>query len=339
MGKGGLKGQVDQLSIQAPRVKVKRMRYHVPNFLAARGAPLTTGRGDCYAGRHQVDLGEWRLTLDMIGGDVHDRLREAGGYIFTHVLTYERIDGSDFDPADLKATVHTVDRALSFLLGRWTGSLLGAGYDANEALVCEDWRFAWLMPFSHNSTWAPIYEAGVIEKVLSSFVSAMSGDKTVAHALNLCLHWHVEANVNHGGLEGAITMMLIALEMLAWLELVNKGDEDPDAFSAEAAHIKIRRYLARRGIPVALPVEHDAPLLAAFITDENLADGVEALTRIRNRTVHPPRREFVKFHIDLREQASRMGLHLLERALLAELGYQGHLHYRLRAGWPTIVVP
>lgn len=65
-------------------------------------------------------------------------------------------------------------------------------------------------------------------------------------------------------------------------------------------------------------------------------DALEAASRIRNRTVHPPKGTFVDYSIELREQAWRYVVYLLERAILAEVGYRGPITERL--GWTHIDV-
>ncbi len=91
-----------------------------------------------------------------------------------------------------------------------------------------------------------------------------------------------------------------------------------------------------KGVPFS---STSLPALEAFITDPQspCVDGVEAVTRIRNRTVHPPSGSaFREFPIDLLEQAWRLCVFLLERSILAELQYDGPMLERL--GWTEIVV-
>ncbi len=121
-------------------------------------------------------------------------------------------------------------------------------------------------------------------------------------------------------------MSLVALELLSWLGLVVRGGGDPLAFEKERAHNKVREYLTAQGIALGADSLRD---LVAFVKDNGCADGLEAVTRIRNRTVHPPKGQFASYSIELREQAWRYVLNLLERAILAECGYRGPIMERL----------
>ena len=339
-GNGGLKGLVDRVGrVPGANPRVDRLQLHIPNFRRTRGEPLSHPNGDgWFSGRIRVEVQEWRLTLDKMAPKMHEALNATGGFGFTHVLVCERRDGAQFDPASADDFLHVLDAGLSFCLGRWTGCVLGTGY-ASGTVVWEDWRLPWLSSHGSNSTWFVDYPGSAVEGLLPAFVRAFE-DPVRGRALRNCVHWYIEANAGHGGLEGAIIMALVALELLAWLEFVNGGGESPDDFDREPAHSKIRRYLAAKGIALQFPTDADLVDLVPFTSANHLADGVEAVTRIRNRSVHPPKKTgFEDYSIELREQAWRYSLHLLERAILAEVGYKGHMHDRTRRGWPCIVVP
>lgn len=52
--------------------------------------------------------------------------------------------------------------------------------------------------------------------------------------------------------------------------------------------------------------------------------------------MHPPKGKFVDYSIELREEGWRYAVYLLERAILAEIGYRGHITERL--GWTDLVL-
>jgi hypothetical protein len=341
-GYGGLRGIVDRAeggvrSGGGPSgVRVAEVRAHVPNFLRIRGEPLARPNGNgWYNGRRRVEVAPWRLTLDELESKPGEALKETGGIALTHALACQRIDSAAFAPDEVDEFIELLDTVLSFCAGLWTGGTLATGHDATGALVWEHWRLPWLSSYEQRRTWFPSYYVeNVFETIVPAFAKA-SADPVVKRVLRTCLHWYLEANACHAGLEGSIVMALTALELLAWDELVNRGTTTPDSFDHEAAFSKIRRYLTAKGIPFAtVPTE----LLAvdAFAKTEGCADGVEVLTRIRNRTVHPPKGSFKDFPFPVLEQAWRYAICLVERSILAEVGYKGHMTERL--GWTDIVI-
>lgn len=339
-GGGGLKGYVDRRN--PPRIesgKVKSLRLHVPNFVDGHGEAIAHA-GGWYAGRIRFDVAPWAFTIDKLPGNAHAQLSEAGGYIFTHVLVCERDDGAEFDPASLSALLPLLDRALSFCAGRWTGGMLAVGHDAAGVRVHETWRMPWITSFQRNGAWLDRLDAdGALATFVPAYVAACRADATTERALNNCIHWYIEANAGNGGLEGAIVMTLMALELLSWLELVNRRGEDAQRFERRPLHDNLRNYLTGMKVPFAVPVDSNLTALSEFVEREELEDGVEALARLRNRTVHPPKQgEFREYPFELLEQAWRYGLFVLERSLLAQFGYRGRMHERIRAGWPVVEV-
>lgn len=134
-------------------------------------------------------------------------------------------------------------------------------------------------------------------------------------------------------------MVLIALELLAWLELVNRRGMKRKVFERLEASVKIRQYLVAKGIPSRRSAT-EMPDLDTYVQAElGCADWLEGLTRIRNRTVHPPKTINIKrYSFPVLEQAWRYSVYLLERANLAEAGYRGYARDRVQAGWPQVII-
>jgi hypothetical protein len=341
-GYGGMGGLVYQAEGQwTPSADgathVAQLRLHVPNFLETGGDPLSPPSGNgWYAGRIQLDIDPWKLTLDALGNSIREPLKRCGGFAFTHTLACERWDGAPFEPKVADEFMSQLDLVLSFCLGRWTGCMLTTGHSSKGDVLWEHWRQPLVSSYRPGWSWFPDHHSDVALKALLLGFARACQEPVVRRAIGNCVHWYIEANANHGGLEGSIVMALVALELLAWLELVNRVGMSSDGFEKVPAHDKIRLYLKAKGIPCT-PVP-DLPDLASFIQSEpGCADSVEALTRIRNRTVHPPKKSGFKDHsFELLEQAWRYSLYLLERSILAEASYASWFRSRLSYGWPYI---
>jgi hypothetical protein len=345
-GSGGARGMIDPGIHASGAVGpsgssiVNEVRFHVPNFLEKlRGAPLARRDGNgWYSGRTVMKLGEWSVVVDAVEPGVEERLNKVGGIAFTHVVSMRRENGAPFDASGMEDFISRLERALSFCLGRWTGATLLSGYDSGGQLIWEDWRLPWVQQSERGFSWFPsYYSEGVLEKFLSGYLAACS-DPVVADSLGYCVHWYVEANASAAALETSMILILMGLELLAWLELVNRGGLDRDVFERTSAGSKIRKYLNAKGI-ASSGVAADMPDLEKYIRSEaNCPDWLEGLTRIRNRTVHPPKTAFRKYPIDLLEQGWRFALYLLERSIMAEANYHGYAHKRIEPTWPEVIV-
>ena len=339
LGKDGVRGFVDRAEGMAGVVeegssRLAQLRLHVPNFHETYGRPLSrTNEKGWYGGRWVFDVEPWRLTCDKLDAGIHEALKTAGGYALTHVVACERIDGAPYEPAAAKDLLRFLDVALSFCLGRWTGCALATGYGASGVLSWEQWRLPWIVPHSYEHSWFPqLPPVNTLQAFVPGFMRACE-EPAGKKALYSCVHWYVEANAGHGGLEGAIVMALTALELLSWLGLVVRGGDSAKAFGKASAHAKIRQYLLGKAIPLDIT---PLPELRAFVAKQSCVDGLEAISRIRNRTVHPPKKNFVDYPMPLLEESWRYAVYLLERAILAESGFHGLITERL--GWETLTL-
>lgn len=339
-GNGGLKGEIDTAisGWRRPSAStVHSIRAHLLNFHQTYGEPLATETG-WYSGRRELNFAEWRLTLDATQAPSKEAFSRLGGYGFTHALEIRKNDNSEFDPSSCEELISMLETAFSFALGRRTVLPLQVGFDSSDTAVWEHWRPFIADQNVYAASWFPNHREPALEAFVPAFGAATAADKATRLALQNCVHWYLEANACNGGLEGALVMIMIAFELLAWLELVNRRQcIAPDGFERMAASDKIRTYLSVKNVPICIDNE-ELPDLAAFIGQQKLQDGVLALTRIRNRAVHPPRgAEFPDFSVDLLQQAWTYALLLLERAILIESGYRGPMAKRV--GWRTVSSP
>ncbi len=299
------------------RSSVDALEVHVPNFHMRRDDD------------QDIVANNWRIAWRHIRPSPGEALKQSGGYAFTHVASLERSDGQPFDPEEALALLSRIDRALSFALGRWTCASLAVGRDRAGTVLWENWRLLTVDPCGFAHSWyPPDIPSTPLKCLLPGFLAAFEDDITET-ALRSCVHWYVEANA--AALEAAITMTMIGFELLAWLELVSRRQcMASENFERLPASDKVRTYLSFKGIGIAIQ-PGELPQFEALIASENdCPDGVVALTRIRNRTVHPPRRgTFTSYPLETLEQTWRYGLGLLEQSLLVESGYRGWIHDRV----------
>jgi hypothetical protein len=161
--------------------------------------------------------------------------------------------------------------------------------------------------------------------------------------LKLAVSWFVEANGSQTGLEAKIVLSQVALELLAWVHLVEtKKLYKRKQFEAFRAVGRIRALLDYAGVPVTIPA-HLMQLTA--LCHSNSDDGLGVITKIRNNLVHAihnSRNAIKAISGPQLFECSQLALQYVELALLSITGHNGHYARRGWQGWKgddEILVP
>lgn len=316
---GGLRGR---------RVRsLHELIFHVPN-LARLGTEVLREGNTRWLGRTVFRTAEWEFTLDRISSadKVFAAARREGGFVFTHVGGLRRVDGSSFRPSEVAGLMRVVALFLSFVNGRWTGPLLAVGLDSRRARVWEEWLPRLVNPPRGEVAWAADHV-----DVISAFPGFwdLATDATLGSALGSIVHWYVEANRQAGALDGALVLLQCGFELLAWMELVmRRATLTATAFEGLPAKVLMTQLMSSLRIPTAIP--RGLPVLRKNAPTG--ADGPAALTAIRNRIVHPPKKkQALKYHgVPHLVEAWRYSLWAAELCVLAMIGYRGRYQDRIR---------
>ena len=334
-GSGGLTGFVHiwepiVRTTPEPAAGVVELRSHIVNLDRTPGAFLRVSNG-AYAGRHELRFKTWRITLDDLNHEVSKSTRSSGGFGVTHILSCVRAGGIEFSPVEAESVGHVSSTALSFCSGHAVGVVLPVGFSSTGSLVYDSWGMTLSAPMG-NGGWFPFpFSDTELVPYLDAFL-ASSGEETIRRALNLIVHWYLEANRTNGSVNHGIVNAMTALEIAAWVILCLKGSMAPRDFKKASAHVKIRAALENAQVNhTALML--DLPDLREFTSSEHACeDGIESLSRIRNRTVHPSAENEAAVHV--LEQGWRYALHLVERLTFAIIGFKGVVRVRTSPGWP-----
>ena len=139
----------------------------------------------------------------------------------------------------------------------------------------------------------------------------------------------VEAEQCAGGVEGAIILQQAALECLAWLEIVQqRGLCSESGFKQLLANDKIRWALSLNQISARIPDNSDS--INSYAKAFNLMDMVDVLVDVRNTLIHAEPKKAARLFARNAGQEERSELWqqiggILQQALLASLGYAGHM--------------
>jgi hypothetical protein len=326
--------------------ELKYVLCHVANFhdlVGETAARLNTGVDSCRTiQRNILEEKDWKLTLDQLETTAEHvkTLSARGGFAITHVAKLERIDGQPFNSSDAMEFLDICSHVLSFARGFRVPVLLYVGYNSSDERVWDFWASRIGLSWKGVSSWFPESESGSLSKLFSGCLNWWRNWENVAVVI---LHWYLESNNNAGGMEGAIVLTQVALELLSWTLLVEKECIiSRDGFDKLPASDKLRLLLSKLGIQSKIPPDchqKQASIFQEFAPQRNhldnlvtlaeqpshkWVDGCHAITELRNSIVHPKKLSKV-LDADSKaiSEAKFLGLWYLELVLLALMNYDG----------------
>jgi hypothetical protein len=325
----------------APLKRVVTHWFNLPNFHGPIALTRTTEVDDWWLGRWGMEVGGWRLTLDVRPdhAQVWRNLHEAHVYVMTHVMEIRRANGAAFTAAEAEPLLNALHVGMSFALGRWAAPMLPVGEDNTGKVGWEDWHPGHCDPARNMSPgWWHERQHTSLTDFLGRVIPAFA-DPDRLPALRLQLMFGIAAMNDRGFVEQRVMMGAAGLEHIMWQILVLEGGMSQRQYRDLDAHELLRRVLTDAHIPTDI----DAgllPITARFAAEEKqrqgkVLDGPDVVTWVRNRLVHPK---------DIQERVYRLeGLvaevwlltrHYLVLLILHSLGYQGsYRDLRKTRGW------
>lgn len=320
-------GWITEAVLGAPDARLARVLVHWMNLPEITGPiPLlqvTEGGRRMRLGRWRAEVDGWALTLD-IRPDYSDAMEEvdrANLYVLTHVMEIRRTDGSEFGPAEVEKLIESMRVSFSFAFGRWVAPVLPVGYDAAGQIVWEVWRspicdraqtigHAWLYK-------SRIDDLAELLRCAAQKFEADGQDGITRFQMILAVQ-AVEA----GFLEQRLLAAAPAMENLMWANLVLSKGNAKEWYRKTAAEDKLRLLLKEASIPTGVDAAV-LPALAAYAKKGSM-DGPSAITRVRNRLVHPknPHDEIYR-HDGLVRDAWLLSLNFVTLLILHSIGYRG----------------
>lgn len=315
---------------------LQSVRFCLANFPSYIGAGVKyeqQGISGAMMGRLRVvsELGECVLDPIPETRELGKMARRDSGWVVTHV--------GEWRPAAGEMTVLEAQEALEmlhlwfgFLRGAWTGPLFPQGILHDQVV----WRQfgPWELDESRSvSTWMPEQKCLDLSDLFTGFVRRWK-DPAWRSPLVYSVHWLVEANAPVVGLEPTIVLSQIALEMLAWVVIVETQQlhsrRDFDHLSAAG---RMRVLLQHIGVPTTLPdYMHTLPSLC----QRDSPDGPGVITRVRNALVHAAEdNRAVLGALDGMTlfECSQLALQYVDLAILAVCGHSGSYSRRAWRGW------
>lgn len=308
------------------------LRFCLVNFPEYIGAPVSydaDSQGG-FAGRLQLraDVGECRLDAIPETAGLAKRARRDAGFVMSHVGHWIPASGT-MTSRQAEVAIQLLHFWFGFLRGAWAGPVFPQGLAKSSVA----WRqfAAWRVGESPSTpTWFPQRTPLDLSSAFRGF-SQRWDDPAWQDALISAVSWFVEANSPRAVSETRIVFAQVALELLAWIYLVETQPlHSRTDFKRLSAAGRIRILLQQLRIPSSVPdYLHNVP---AF-DDRDAFDGPGVITAVRNALVHASdQKRKVMARLDGRQryQCAQLALHYLELVLLAVCGHDG---YYARRGW------
>jgi hypothetical protein len=256
---------------------------------------------------------------------------QEAGFVISHVGELRPLEGP-LDEASSQVMLDMLRLFFGFLRGAWSGPVFPQGFTEHQ----KSWEqfAAWNVSESREvRTWLPQRDPIDLNRLFAGFVERHS-DPAWQSPLRTALSWYVEANSSGTAHETRLVLGQVALELLAWVELVETREiHSRSAFKSLSAADKVRSLLHLLHIPCDIP-SHFVELQS--LQEGEASDGPGVLVRLRNALVHATenRRALIKSVLGVqRWEAGQLALQYVELALLALCGYQGKYARRCWRGW------
>lgn len=310
------------------------VRFAVVNFPKFIGLSLEDDTS-IRAGRLELDVGRWHIRLDAVDvPDLHNQMSTAGRvFAVTHVGLVTTRDGEAISYSCAEEILRAFSLWASLLRGAYTSPVVMVGEAADASSIWTrhvDW---------HLDSWSAA--SGILPRPLLlqdrpetlpalarslSRVVELLADPEWGDVLRRVAQWYLTANV--GQTEGDLVLAQVGLELLAYATIVLGGHLTSDGFSRLTAADHFQLLLAIHSLPLTVPP--DLVRLGGYARGRQI-DAPRVVAEFRNRIVHPPTKKNRPAEFDdvnARIEAKTLSLHLLERAILATLGYDGVVHDR-----------
>jgi len=332
--RGVLKGQV----IKKTGEDADKIVFHLANFPDYTGFPVRneTKHGvEAFRGRLPFESHDLVGLLDVIPEASHLRKEHnrSGGYFISHVGEIRKRNGDPLKESQLKSICNLLHFFFGFCRGAWAGPLFPYGMKKKETVwePMAGWHTGSIQKVQSWFTTKTPIDA---RQLFSGFVDRFTDPVWQAPLVN-AINWYVEANQSDNINETTIVISQVALEMLAWVFLVDSETQyTAKQFARIPFHQKLRELLSALGIPTAIPRHLNDLNNVAGKGLPNDAPG--AFTRIRNCLVHSTAQnralvaslDGIHFY-----ELAQLGLGFIELIILALCGYDGCFAQRGWRGW------
>ncbi len=293
-------------------------------------------------GRLILKWNGWQIDIDCrsdFGSSVM-HIEHTKGYALTHNCSIRREDNAQFTFNEASDVLEAVKLLTSFIRGGLVGIALPVGYK-DSLSIFEEWSVTATDPGHHNDQydifpgWYVYYDDPRLNRDAAIWLPGLFGQFSMKwwnsdtknenfwrKALQGIIYSYLDAERFEES--RSIVPACTALETLSWAILVIMAKWlNQEGYDKLTAGDQLRLLLRWAGISTEVPASLHK--LAQKAGDKY--DGPQVVTWVRNRIVHPDRRD--QLTDGIAEEARTLAMWYVELALLKLLGYDGYFRDRL----------
>ena len=317
-------GGLPRTSIGDPESLVE-IRYHLIGFPLKFGtSEVVYPNGERWQGRISLPIDDWEIDIDAWPDwtKIQDHDLKEGSFpvSLVRMCRIRQSEGSSFsaDSPEIESIRFSLTLFLSFVSGQSVGSALPVGFvDSGEKQFVE-WGSTNIDPIAQFESWYDFRFPDYLSPLFERFVERLS-ETLWQRTLVTAIRSYATANRLRADFTFGLATAFMALESLTWTILVRReGWLDPDGYGELTAADSLRLLLKWVSVPVEVP--HFLATLDSVASSQNM-DGPEVLAWIRNRIVHPDKKDQLDYG-PVRD-AWKLSLWYLELLLLRLFDYEG----------------
>ena len=313
---------------------LSELRYHLVGFPLKLGtSEVIYPNGQHWQGRITLIVDDWVIEIDAWPdwAKIQDHNLREGSFpvSLVRMCRIRHKEGSSFsaDSPEIESIRFSLTLFLSFVSGQLVGSALPVGFaDSGEKQFVE-WGSTNIDPIAQFESWYDFRFPDRLPPLFERFVDRLA-ETLWQKPLVTAIRSYATANRLQSDFTFGLATAFMALESLTWTVLVRRESWlDPDGYGKLTAADSLRLLLKWASVPVEVP-----RYLGALdsVSSSQSMDGPEVLAWIRNRIVHPDKKDQLEYG-PVRD-AWKLSLWYLELLLLRLLGYEGP--YKSRADPP-----
>lgn len=333
--------------------QLTEIRFQLLNLPYGSGYEAVVEDNTWKAVRNRWRFEDWELVFDSIfdSSESWSAVCKQRGYAFTHTGSLTKQDNSTFDYDSTAETFDAINLFLSFWAGQRTGIALPVGISDSGTPCLVDLSVSMADPAKITRSWYSITQVihleelfrqfvvryrdfewkSVLQVVITQYTESLSGGRYIGATMTSAC----------AGLETIVWKLVVHEEKLLTQEAYDKLDWS-DCLRLILKYVGVEPNLLRsyRGDEISWPEEaKERAKSQSFLVraaNGNLSDCPEAVAWVRNRIVHPDKKNQLSAEIIL--ESENLAKWYLELLLLYSLDYSGGHHDRV-LDKPSIPVP
>ena len=329
-------GGLPRTSIGDP-ANLSELRYHLVGFpLKLGSSEVIYPNGQRWQGRISLPIGDWEVDIDAWPDWAKiqdDNLKEGSFPVsLVRMCRIRRNEGLSLSAAssEIESIRFALTLFLSFVSGQSVGSALPVGFAQNGEKQFVERGSTNVDPIAQFESWYDFRFPDRLSPLFERFIERLS-ETLWQKPLVTAIRSYATANRLRAGFAFGLATGFMALESLTWMILVRRESWlDPDGYGKLTAADRLRLLLKWASIPLEVPPY--LGLLEAMALNQKM-EGPEVLSWIRNRIVHPDKKDQLEYG-PVRD-AWKLSLWYLELLLLRLFDYEGP--YRSRADSPQSI--